>query len=137
AKTSQSAARNVFAPLQDFSLFGELAGQSRYSPGAPSGMILGRRVWGMGTSDERAGSRLRGLTCSGAYVDEASLVQQAFFMQLLGRMSPPGAKMFFTSNPDNQNHWLRTEFLLREDKLDLSAWYFTLDDNPSLTPEFI
>lgn len=137
AKTSQSAARNIFAPLQDFALFGELAGQSRYTPGAPSGMILGRRVWVMGTSDDRSESRLRGLTCAGAYVDEASLVQQAFFMQLLGRMSVPGAKMFLTTNPDNPGHWLRQDYLLRGDELDLSSWHFTLDDNPSLAPEFI
>lgn len=139
AKTSQSAARNVFSPLNDFSLFGELAGQSRYTAGAPSGMILGRRVWVMGTHDDRSEHRLRGLTCAGAYVDEATLVQQSFFMQLLGRMSVPGAKMFLTTNPDNQNHWLRTDYLLRAGQpgIDLQLFHFVLDDNPSLTPEFV
>ena len=137
AKTSQTAARNVFAPLQDFALFGELAGQSRYTPGAPSGMILGRRVWVMGTSDERSESRLRGVTCAGAYVDEASLVGRPFFLQLLGRMSVAGAQMFLTSNPDNPNHWLRQDFLLREGELDLAAWYFRLEDNPILTDKYI
>lgn len=139
AKTSQAAARNVFSPLNDFALFGELAAQSRYTPGAPSGMILGRRVWVMGTHDDRSEHRLRGLTCAGAYVDEGTLVQQSFFMQLLGRMSVPGAKLFLTTNPDNQNHWLRQDYFLRagEPGIDLSLFHFTLDDNPSLTPEFV
>jgi hypothetical protein len=70
AKTSQTAARNVSGPLQDFDLFGELAQYTSYTAGAPSAVILGRRVWVIGANDARAESRLRGLTCAGAYVDE-------------------------------------------------------------------
>jgi len=79
AKTSQTAARNVFGPLQDFDLFGELAQYTSYTAGAPSAVILGRRVWVIGANNARAESRLRGLTCAGAYVDEGSLVPQEFF----------------------------------------------------------
>jgi PBSX family phage terminase large subunit len=136
AKTSQTAARNIFGPLQDYALFGELATQTEYTPGAPSGRILGRRVWVIGANDARAEGRLRGLTCAGALVDEATLVPREFFTQLLGRMSVPGSKMFLTSNPDNAAHWLRRDFLLRSGELDLAQWHFTLDDNPSLTEEY-
>jgi PBSX family phage terminase large subunit len=137
AKTSQTAARNVFAPLQDFNLFGELAAQTNYTPGAPSGKILGRRVWVIGAHDISAEGRLRGLTCAGAYVDEATLVPQAFWTQLLGRMSVPGAQMFATTNPDNPAHWLRTDFLARAGQLNLRHWHFVLADNPSLSAEYI
>jgi PBSX family phage terminase large subunit len=132
AKTSQTAMRNVFSPLQDYAVFGDLATQTRYTPGAASGTILGRRVWVIGANDTRAESRLRGLTAAGAYVDEASLVSEEFFSQLLARMSVPGAKLFATTNPDNPAHWLRRNYILREDELDLRHWHFLLDDNPSL-----
>jgi PBSX family phage terminase large subunit len=136
AKTSQTAARNIFAPLQDFALFGDLAGQTHYTPGAPSATMLGRRVWVIGANDVRSESRLRGLTCAGAMVDEATLVPQNFFTQLLGRMSVPGSKLFLTSNPDNPAHWLRRDYLLRSGELDLASWHFTLDDNPALADEY-
>lgn len=132
AKTSQTAMRNVFAPLQDYAVFGDLASQTRYTPGAASGTILGRRVWVIGANDTRAETRLRGLTAAGAYVDEVSLVSEEFFSQLLARMSVPGAKLFATTNPDNPAHWLRRNYLLREHELDLRQWHFILDDNPSL-----
>jgi PBSX family phage terminase large subunit len=136
AKTSQTAMRNVFSPLQDYAVFGDLATQTRYTPGAPSGTILGRRVWVIGANDTRAETRLRGLTAAGAYVDEATLVSEEFFSQLLGRMSVPGAKLFATTNPDNPAHWLRKNYLLRGHELDLASWHFLLDDNPSLDEEY-
>lgn len=137
AKTSQTAMRNVFAPLQDFAVTGELATQTRYTPGAAFGTILGRRVWVIGANDVRAETRLRGLTAAGALVDETSLVSEEFFTQLLARMSVPGAKLFATTNPDNPGHWLRKNFILREGELDLKHWHFTLRDNPSLTEKYI
>jgi PBSX family phage terminase large subunit len=137
AKTSITASRNVFGPLMDFALFGELAGQTTYTTGAPYAVILGRRVWVIGANDIRAETRLRGLTCCGCYVDEASLVPQQFFTQLLGRMSVPGARMFATTNPDTPAHWLRRDFLARAGALNLLNWHFVLADNPSLTAEYI
>jgi PBSX family phage terminase large subunit len=107
-----------------------------YTAGAPSAVILGRRGWVIGANGARAESRLRGLTCAGAYVDEGSLVPREFFTQLLGRMSVPGAKLFVTINPDNPAHWLRRDFL-GNNGLDLRNWHFQLGDNPSLTREYI
>jgi PBSX family phage terminase large subunit len=136
AKTAQVAARNVFAPLQDHALFGSLSNHVHYTPGAPAATILGRRIWVIGANDTRAETRLRGLTAAGAYVDEATLVGEEFFSQLLGRMSVPGAKLFATTNPDNPAHWLRRNYLLREHELDLRTWHFVLDDNPSLDEDY-
>lgn len=65
AKTSITASRNVFGPLTDYELFGELSGETSYTAGAPSAMILGRKVWVIGANDARAETRLRGLTCAG------------------------------------------------------------------------
>ncbi|MFC5093075.1 PBSX family phage terminase large subunit [Amycolatopsis plumensis] len=136
-RTRDSVARNVFAPLQDPTLFGAVADHVRYTAGAPSGWILGRQVFVLGASDSKAEKVLRGLTCAGAYVDEVTVVAREFFKQLLGRMSVPGAQLFGTTNPDNPAHWLKHDYLDRLAELpDWRSFAFTLDDNPSLSAEY-
>jgi len=76
--TRDSVARNVFAPLQDSTLFGSLTDHVRYAAGAPSGWILGRLV-SVSASDRKAEKVLRGLTCAVAYVDEVTVVALDFF----------------------------------------------------------
>lgn len=137
SRTRDSAARNVFAPLQNADLFGpEIATTTHYSVGAPSGMILGRKVWVLGSSDRRAENVLRGLTCALAYVDEITLLQEDFFTQLLNRLWI-GAQLFGTTNPDNPRHWFKVKFLDRVTSGELPdwrTWKFKLDDNPELDP---
>ncbi|RKT85612.1 phage terminase, large subunit, PBSX family [Saccharopolyspora antimicrobica] len=136
-RTRDSAARNVFAPLQDPSLFGPLADQVRYTSGAPTASILGRTVYVLGASDAKAEKVLRGLTCAGAYVDEVTVVDEQFFVQLLGRMSVPGAQLFGTTNPDSPAHWLKRKYLDRLHELpDWRGFFFQLDDNPALSDDY-
>lgn len=135
SRTRDSAARNVFAPLSDPTLFGEAARHVSYSPGSAWGYILGRRVWVLGSNDIRSEQVLRGLTCAGAYVDEVTLLQEDFFVQLLNRLWE-GAQLFGTTNPDNPAHWLKRKFLDRLSELpDWRSWHFLLDDNPRLSEE--
>lgn len=138
ARTRESAARNVFGPLMDRTLFGSVADQIQYTPGAPTGTIFGRTVHVLGASDARAEKVLRGLTVAGAYVDEITVLSEEFFTQLLGRMSVVGAKLFGTTNPDNPAHWFKKKFL---DRLkQLAGWtyfHFVMTDNPVLTAEYI
>jgi PBSX family phage terminase large subunit len=138
ARTRDSAYRNVFEPLMDRSLFGPLAGLVHYTANAPTGRIMGRTVHVLGANDAKSEKVLRGLTVALAYVDEITVIPEEFFTQLLGRMSPPKAKLFGTTNPDSPAHWLKAKFLDRIG-LDLSnwrTWHFTLDDNPGLTEEY-
>jgi PBSX family phage terminase large subunit len=135
SRTRDSAARNVFAPLSDPRLFGPAAHQISYSPGSAWATVLGRKVWVLGSSDQRSENVLRGLTCSSAYVDEVTLLQEDFFVQLLNRLWE-GARLFGTTNPDNPAHWLKTKFLDRIATLpDWQSWHFLLDDNPQLSEE--
>ena len=100
ARTRDSAYRNVFEPLMDTALFGPLAKLVHYTAGAPTGRIMGRTVHVLGANDKKSEKVLRGLTVALAYVDEITVIPEEFFTQLLGRMSPPGAKLFGTTNPD-------------------------------------
>lgn len=138
ARTRDSAYRNVFAPLMEPALFGRLALLVRYNYGAPTAKILGRTVYVLGASDAKAEKVLRGLTVALAYVDEVTVIPEEFFTQLLGRMSPPGAQLLGTTNPDSPAHWLKTKFLDRigTDLTDWVSFHFTLDDNPGLTEQY-
>ena len=128
-RTRESIARNIFQPLQDPTLFGPLARLVSYTAGAPTALILGRRVDVLGASDARAEAVLRGLTVAGAYVDEATLIAEAFWAQLLGRMSVPGAKLFATTNPDGPAHWFKKQVIDRADDLGYRVFRFQLTDN--------
>jgi len=136
-RTRESIARNVFGPLKDPSLFGLLARHVSYTAGAPTAVILGRTVHVLGASDSRAEAVLRGLTVAGAYVDEATLVAEAFWTQLIGRMSVPGARLFATTNPDGPAHWLRKQVILRATELGYKIFRFRLADNTHLDPAYV
>ncbi|MFE9850332.1 PBSX family phage terminase large subunit [Streptomyces sp. NPDC005576] len=135
-KTSTTIHRNVFLPMQDPDLFGDLAKQVHYTAGAPMATILGRRVHVLGANDAKSESKLRGFTCAGAYGDEISLMPQGFWEQLTGRMSVADSKIFGTSNPDNPGHWLMRDWLSRPKEAAVKHWHFTLDDNDALTEKF-
>ncbi|QKW08053.1 PBSX family phage terminase large subunit [Streptomyces sp. NA04227] len=136
-RSLQTIERNVFEPLTDPALFGPVAAQVRHTRGATVATVLGRTVHLIGAADARAEGRLRGMTASLAYVDEATLLPEAFWTQLLARLSVPGARLLATTNPDSPRHWLKQGYLDREAELDLVSWHFKLDDNPSLPPAYV
>jgi PBSX family phage terminase large subunit len=136
-KTRETISRNIFRPLSDPAIFGPLAAQVSYTPGAPEARIMGRTVHVLGANDAKSEPKIRGMTCAGAYVDEATTIPKAFFDQLSARCSVKGSKIFLTTNPDNPAHWLRKDYLLRSAETRLRSWHFTLDDNPFLDPEYV
>ncbi|MFF4118974.1 PBSX family phage terminase large subunit [Streptomyces sp. NPDC001714] len=136
-RSLQTIERNVLEPLQDRALFGPLARHVVHTRGATTATVLGRTVHLIGAADARAEGRLRGLTAQLAYVDEATLLPEGFWTQLLARLSVPGARLFATTNPDSPRHWLKTGYIDRGAELNLRAWHFKLADNPSLSPEYV
>ena len=87
--------------------------------------------------DERSEQKIRGGTFSRIYGDELTLWPASFFRMALTRMSTEGAKLGGTTNPDAPRHWLKAEFMDREDELDLRSFHFTFADNPSLGPTYL
>lgn len=136
-RTREAIGRNLFGPLMDPSLFGVVSAHIRYTTGAPTATILGRTIHILGASDARSEMVLRGLTVVGAYVDEASLINETFFIQLLGRMSVPGAQMFATTNPDGPAHWLKKQVVDRAVELEYKTFQFRLSDNSHLDPAYV
>lgn len=136
-KTKDTIERNLIEPLQSFHLFGEISKQVHHTRGASTATILGRTVHVIGANDVKAEDKIRGMTVSLAYVDEATLLPRGFWMMLIGRLSVAGAKLFATTNPDGPGHWLRKDFILRPADVGLRSWHFTLNDNPSLDPAYV
>ncbi len=106
------------------------------TPKATQMNILGRTIFIVGANDERAQRRIHGSTLAIAYVDELTLIPQGFFKMLLSRLSKDGAQLFGTTNPDSPFHWLKAEFL-NNPELDMSVFRFRLEDNPSLSKDYV
>ncbi|MFP3859246.1 MAG: PBSX family phage terminase large subunit [Bacteroidales bacterium] len=92
--------------------------------------IYGKKVHVVGADDERAESKIRGPTFSGAYVDEITIIPESVFKMLISRCAMGEAKIFGTTNPDSPYHWLKKDVL--ENNSDVKSWQFTLEDNPQL-----
>ena len=94
----------------------------------------------IGAKDEGSERYIRGLTVGVALCDEISLMPRSFFHMLLSRMSPEGARLYGTTNPDRPYHWLKAEYLdnqeLRANEIMWSD-HFTMADNPNLTTQFV
>lgn len=136
-RTRDSVFRNVLGPLMDPDLWGPVARHVSYTQGAPTATILGRTVHVIGASDAKAEMIVRGMTVLIWYGDELTVHPEAFVAQMLGRMSPPGAQAFLTTNPEGPRHWAKIKYLDRAAALGWVWWHFTLDDNPSLDAKYV
>ncbi|WP_087483549.1 PBSX family phage terminase large subunit [Brachybacterium massiliense] len=135
-RTLQTIERNIIEPMMDAAIFGALAASVTHTRGSSIARILGRDVHLIGAADARAEEKLRGLTACLAMLDEATLVPEAFWNQLLARLSIPGARLLATTNPGSPAHWLKKKFIDRKAALSMVSWRFTLDDNPSLDEDY-
>lgn len=136
-RTLQTIERNIINPLQSQDLFGPLAKCVQHTTGAPTATIFGKVIHLIGASDTRSEGRIRGATVVLAYVDEVTLIPESFWMMLLSRLRVPGARLLCTTNPDSPRHWLRRNFMLRANEVNMRVFEFRLSDNPSLTDEYI
>lgn len=132
-KTERTLKRNVLDQLE------QMVGSRHFKLNKGTGelILFGRRVYLAGANDERAESKIRGLTLAGAYCDEITLYPESFFTMLLSRLSVPGARLIGTTNPDSPYHWLKKNYLDRAGELNIKYWHFTLEDNLNLDPTYI
>lgn len=133
AKTLTSLKRNCLDLLE--SLLGRK--NFSYSQSKKEGQLFGRKIYLEGANDARAENKIRGMTLAGAYCDEITLLTKDFFEMLLSRLSEPNAKLIGTTNPDSPYHWLATDYIARQDELDLFLVKFLIDDNTFLNSEYI
>lgn len=133
ARSLTTLKRNCLLLLQ--SLVGE--NNFTFSISAKEGWLFGRHILLEGANDAQAESKIRGLTLQGAYCDEATKLPHDFWVMLLSRLRKSGAKLIATTNPDTPNHWLKKEYIDRQDELDMLVMKFLIDDNTTLPAEYI
>jgi PBSX family phage terminase large subunit len=134
--SKSSIKTNVLTDLFD------LVGKNSYHYNSQSGELrLFNTDWLVyGAKDEGSEKYLRGATIGAAVCDEAVLMPQSYWQMLLTRLSPPGARLYFSTNADSPFHWLKTDYLdnvkLRDGKI---LWWdtYTMEDNPNLDPSYV
>lgn len=131
-RTNDTIKRNIIDEILNFPNI-----RAYYYPGKRELHVEGRIIYCIGANDERSESKIRGPTFSGAYVDEATLIPESFFKMLLSRLSREGAYLIATTNPDSPFHWLKKDFIDRVGDLDIKVFNFRMEDNPSLTLDYI
>lgn len=139
-KTERTLERNVLNDLYEW------LGPKRWVHNRGKGEVHVRTSWGWrtiylaGGNDERAESKIRGMTLAGAYLNEVSLLPKSFFDQVLARCSVPDAKVFGDTNPDSPYHWLHKDYLGRDELIRegvLRRFRYKLEDNTFLDQQYV
>lgn len=86
-----------------------------------------------GGKDESSFMLIQGRTLAGVLLDEVALMPESFFNQALARCSVDGAKLWFSCNPDNPQHWFYTNWIQKHRERNALYLHFEMTDNPSLS----
>ena len=133
AKSLTTLKRNCLLLLQ------ELVGENNFtfSLSSKEGRLFGRKIFLEGANDSRSEAKIRGMTLQAAYCDELTQFPEDFYTMLLSRLRLPNAKLIATTNPDAPSHWLKTNYIDRQDELDFLDVKFLLDDNSTLPKDYV
>lgn len=86
-----------------------------------------------GGKDESSFTLIQGRTLAGVLLDEVALMPESFVNQALARCSVDGARLWFSCNPDNPNHWFYLNWIKRHKERNALYLRFAMTDNPSLS----
>lgn len=88
-----------------------------------------------GGRDESSSSLIQGITFAGVLLDEVALMPRSFVEQACARCSVTGSRLWFNCNPEGPHHWFYTDWVLGAEKRNCLYLHFTMEDNPSLSPQ--
>lgn len=136
-KTIGALRRNIVEHLSDWLggifTFRLSSSQNKLTVTAPSGRQ--NTYYLFGGQDESAYQLIQGITLAGVFLDEAVLMPRSFVEQAAARCSVPGAKLWFSCNPEGPEHWFYKEWVCKARQKRLLRLSMTMEDNPSLTAE--
>ncbi|MDZ5711647.1 PBSX family phage terminase large subunit [Jeotgalibacillus haloalkalitolerans] len=105
--------------------------------------IFGNKVYCFDGSNADAWKKARGFTSAGALLNEGTALHNMFVKEVISRCSYPGAATFLDTNPENPAHTVKTDYIdkdgqrLKNGKLNIKAFHFSLFDNDQLDPEYV
>lgn len=88
-----------------------------------------------GGRDEGSAALIQGITFAGVLLDEVALMPRSFVEQACARCSVSGSRLWFNCNPAGPNHWFYKTWVQQAESRNCLRLHFTMEDNPSLTPE--
>lgn len=136
-KTIQSLRRNVLSEiLPRLSGWGAVWKEKR-SENLVTVRFRGRenKFYVFGGRDESSASLIQGITFAGILMDEVALMPRSFVEQACARCSVAGSRLWFNCNPAGPTHWFYREWITQSEKKNCLRLHFTMEDNPSLTPQ--
>ncbi len=138
-KTVTSLRRNVVTPLMGVLKELGFSCRERVSKSYLDISFGGRtnRFYLFGGRDESSAALIQGMTLAGILFDEVVLMPRSFVEQALARCSVKGSKYFFNCNPEHPHHWFYTEWIKKAQQKNALLLHFTMEDNPSLSPEIL
>lgn len=137
-KTVDSASKNIIVPFISMSLAKERYTMRWRRADKVLEVRRGNTVnWVevFGGKDEASFMLIQGRTLAGVLLDEVALMPESFVNQALARCSVDGARLWFSCNPDNPNHWFYKEWIKKREAHNALYLHFSMDDNPSLSEE--
>lgn len=91
-----------------------------------------------GGKDEASYQLIQGITLAGLFLDEAPLMPQSFVNQATARCSVTGRRYWMNCNPaGSKEHWFYKEWIEGAEEKHALVLQFSIDDNPSLSPEIV
>ena len=130
-KTKDTLLRNILSDIFD------VLGEGNFTYNKSEGILhfMGKTVWCLGANDERSESRFRGPTVGSWYGDEVTTYPDSVMKMAVSRPSIPGAKIFWTTNPDSPYHPVYTEYMTNPKMIEentIQSMHFTLENNLTL-----
>ena len=121
--------RNILEPMRDIwpGLVSEIHADNTVD-------IFGHKCYALGADNIKHVNRLRGATIEYCYGDEITTWSRDVFDMLKSRLRCKHSHFDGTCNPDGPTHWFY-EFL--QSDADIYQQVYTIDDNPTLPPEFV
>lgn len=133
-KTIGALKKNVIKPaLQILTAWG--LPYHYVSSGDEARLEVGQNVYYLyDAHNERSQDRLQGLTAAGALADEVALFPHTFVEQMIARCSAAGARIWLNCNPENPQHFVKTELIDKAEEKGIYHLHFLMDDNLALSP---
>lgn len=99
-------------------------------------VLFGVQVCCFGHSKTNDLGRIRGMTSFGAYINEGTVANEVVFNEIKSRCSGEGARILVDTNPDQPEHWLKTNFVDKTDGKVIQSFHYKLDDNIFLSERY-
>lgn len=105
--------------------------------------IFGNKVYCFDGAKSDSWKKARGFTAAGALLNEGTALDDKFVKEVISRCSYQGARVLIDTNPENPMHFVKTDYIdkdgqrLKNGRLNIKAFHFTLFDNDQLDPEYV